>query len=386
MFTSDARRLAACERRVATRRVRRTALECVWALAIHASRSRRLRSFAARCGRAPSAASTMTPIVVFRRAFAEWRGRAVTAAADREREALVARGATARARRSKLPPCVREWRRVAREAARAAAAAAETRFGARTGALKFRAFRAFIASVYRAKDAASARERELTRAMEVRSRAREVLAEAEMIANRTSVEFDPVCAEPAEVDAMDEVDAVDRVAAAAGIAALPAPASPSPPPPSSNLLLHPPVVAPAATIESIDESAIFDLSADEQDVSVADDDDDKNLTPADAPNEKESKAAAAAVVAVAPPAAHSREYEVAYKAAYDAALAAAEAEAAALRARLADATNDVSRPTATVTNRYDVSQHVSDDKENAGGSEFDAGKRRTGGRNRRSPR
>ena len=32
----------------------------------------------------------------------------------------------------------------------------------------------------------------------MRSRAREVLAEAEMIANRTSVEFDPVCAEPAE--------------------------------------------------------------------------------------------------------------------------------------------------------------------------------------------
>ena len=55
LFTSEARRLAACERRVATRRVRRTALECVWALAIHASRSRRLRSFAARCGRAPSA-------------------------------------------------------------------------------------------------------------------------------------------------------------------------------------------------------------------------------------------------------------------------------------------------------------------------------------------
>ena len=79
----------------------------------------------------------------------------------------------------KLPPCVREWRRVAREAARAVLAA-ETRFGAKTEALKFRAFRAFIASVYRAKDAASARERELTRAMEVRSRAREVLAEAEM--------------------------------------------------------------------------------------------------------------------------------------------------------------------------------------------------------------
>mmetsp|Transcript_1363 Transcript_1363/g.5343 ORF Transcript_1363/g.5343 Transcript_1363/m.5343 type:complete len:1954 (+) Transcript_1363:238-6099(+) len=376
LFTSEARRLAACERRVATRRVRRTALECVWALAIHASRSRRLRSFAARCGRAPSAASAMTPTQLVRRAFAEWQSLAVTAAADREREALVARGATARARRSKLPPCVREWRRVAREALKAAAAA-ETRFGAKTEALKFRAFRAFIASVYRAKDAASARERELTRAMEVRSRAREVLAEAEMIANRTSVEFDPVCAEPAEVDAMDEVDAVDRVAAAAGIAALPAP-----PPPSSHPLLHPPVVAPAATIESIDESAIFDLSADEQDVSIADDDD-KNLTPPDAPNEKESKAeAAAAVVAVAPsPSAHSREYDVAYKAAYDAALAAAEAEAAALRARLAETRSiDASRP---ATNRYEGVTtnhlHVLDDKENAGGGENDAGKRRTGG-------
>ena len=226
--------------------------------------------------------------------------------------------------------------------------------------MKFRAFRAFIASVYRAKDAASARERELTRAMEVRSRAREVLAEAEMIANRTSMEFDPARAEPAE-----ELDTVEGVAAAAGIAALPAPASPSPSPPSSNLLLHPPVVAPAATIESIDESAIFDLSADEQDVSVADDaDDDKNLTPADAPNEKET-AAEAPVAAVAPPSAHSREYEVAYKAAFDAALAAAEAEAAALRARLADTTNDVSRRTAT-SHRNTRLNHVLDDKENAG--------------------
>ena len=178
-----------------------------------------------------------------------------------------------------------------------------------------------------------------------------------------------------EVDAVDEVDAMDRVAAAAGIAALPAP-----PPPSSHPLLHPPVVAPAATIESIDESAIFDLSADEQDVSIADDDD-KNLTPRDAPNEKELKAeAAAAVVAVAPsPSAHSREYDVAYKAAYDAALAAAEAEAAALRARLAETRYDASRP---VTNRYEGVTtnhlHVLDDKENAGGSENDAGKRRTG--------
>jgi len=316
----------------------------------------------------------MTPSSVIRRAFADWRGRAAAAAADREREALVARGATARARRARLPPCVREWRRVTRGAARAAAAA-ETRFGARTRALKFRAFRAFIASVYRARDAASARERELTRAMEVRSRAREVLAEAEMIANRTSVEFDPACAEPAE-----EVDAVDGVAAAAGIAALPAPASPSPSPPSSHLLLHPPVVAPtpAATIESIDESAIFDLSADEQDVSVADDDD-KNLTPPDAPNEKET-AAEAAVAAVAPPSAHSREYEVAYKAAYDAALAAAEAEAAALRARLADTTNDASRP---ATSHRNTRLHVLDDKENAG-PENDAPKRPTAGASARS--
>ena len=81
------------------------------------------------------------------------------------------------------------------------------------------------------------------------------------------------------------------------------------------------------------------------------------------------------MAAVAPPSAHSREYEVAYKAAYDAALAAAEAEAAALRARLADTHYDASRP---VTNRNTHLSHVSDDKENAGGSENDAGKRRTG--------
>ena len=79
------------------------------------------------------------------------------------------------------------------------------------------------------------------------------------------------------------------------------------------------------------------------------------------------------MAAVAPPSAHSREYEVAYKAAYDAALAAAEAEAAALRARLADTHYDASRP---VTNR-NTHLHVSDDKENAGGRENDAGKRRT---------
>ena len=107
------------------------------------------------------------------------------------------------------------------------------------------------------------------------------------------------------------------------------------------------------------------------------------MTPPDAPNEKESKAeAAAAVVAVAPsPSAHSREYDVAYKAAYDAALAAAEAEAAALRARLAETRSiDASRP---ATNRYEGVTtnhlHVLDDKENAGGGENDAGKRRTGG-------
>ena len=97
------------------------------------------------------------------------------------------------------------------------------------------------------------------------------------------------------------------------------------------------------------------------------------MTPRDAPNEKEAEAEAA-VVAVAPPSAHSREYEVAYKAAYDAALAAAEAEAAALRARLADTHYDASRP---VTNR-NTHLHVLDDKENARGSENDAGKRRTG--------
>ena len=70
------------------------------------------------------------------------------------------------------------------------------------------------------------------------------------------------------------------------------------------------------------------------------------------------------MAAVAPPSAHSREYEVAYKATYDAALAAAEAEAAALRARLADTTNDASHHTAT--SHRNTRLHVLDDKENAG--------------------
>ena len=82
------------------------------------------------------------------------------------------------------------------------------------------------------------------------------------------------------------------------------------------------------------------------------------------------------MAAVAPPSAHSREYEVAYKATYDAALAAAEAEAAALRARLADTTNDASHHTAT--SHRNTRLHVLDDKENAG-PENDAPKRPTAG-------
>ena len=73
-------------------------------------------------------------------------------------------------------------------------------------------------------------------------------------------------------------------------------------------------------------------------ISIADDDDDKNLTPRDAPNEKEAEAA---VVAVTPPSAHSREYEVAYKAAYDAALAAAVLGLHAAAMRLRDQAHNV---------------------------------------------
>ena len=128
----------------------------------------------------------MAPGEILHVAFTDWRTQAIESVAERERDALMARGALARARRTRCPAIVREWRRLARRTKRLNAVADE-RASVRARRLTFRAFRAFVASTL---DALGARERELTRAMEVRMRAREVLAEAEMIAGRTSVEFE----------------------------------------------------------------------------------------------------------------------------------------------------------------------------------------------------
>ena len=243
-----ARRLAACERRVATRRVRRTALECVRALAIHASRSRRLR-FAARCGQSPSAASTMTPSSVIRRAFAEWRGRAASAAADREREARGARGDDASEKGA--TPAVRP---------RVAPVARERRARGGGGDEVRRANEGVevssVSGVHRVRVSRERRgERARTGADEGDGgevAGREVLAEAEMIANRTSVEFDPACAEPAEERTRWTESRRRRV-------------SPRYPRrrrrrrrlrPISFFILQ---SAPAATIESIDESDLRPL-------------------------------------------------------------------------------------------------------------------------------
>ena len=341
--SNTSRRLAACERRVVCRRAKRIALECVWALAIHASKVRRLRSFAARRGYSPSPASSMAPGEILHVAFTDWRTQAIESVAERERDALMARGALVRARRTRCPAIVREWRRLARRTKRLDAVADE-RASVRARRLTFRAFRAFVASTL---DALGARERELTRAMEVRMRAREVLAEAEMIAGRTSVEFE-------EPEAAAEAEAA---LAPGHIAALPAPpAHPSPGIADTQVttaVIPPASQSPRHRVESIDESAIFDLSAD--DLDVVDDVDTDDVSP---PAEEQATAVTHAAPQQVPQ--HSREYEVAYRAAYDAALAAAAAEAAARRRAL-------STPAAPPTSKTVVSAFDSEnDKENAG--------------------
>ena len=337
--SNTSRRLAACERRVVCRRVKRIALECVWALAIHASKVRRLRSFAARRGYSPSPASSMAPGEILHVAFTDWRTQAIESVAERERDALMARGALARARRTRCPAIVREWGRLARRTKRLNAVADE-RASVRARRLTFRAFRAFVASTL---DALGARERELTRAMEVRMRAREVLAEAEMIAGRTSVEF-------------EEPEAAEAALAPVHIAALPAPPA-LPSPGIADTQVTTAVISlasqsPRHRVESIDESAIFDLSADDLDVDEHVDDD------ASPPAEEQATAVTHATPQQVPQ--HSREYEVAYRAAYDAALAAAAAEAAARR-------RASSTPAAPPTSKTgEVSAFHFDDKENAG--------------------
>ena len=275
-------------------------------------------------------------------AFTDWRTQAIESVAERERDALMARGALARARRTRCPAIVREWRRLARRTKRLDAVADE-RASVRARRLTFRAFRAFVASTL---DALGARERELTRAMEVRMRAREVLAEAEMIAGRTSVEFEEPEAEAAAEAALAPVH----------IAALPAPpAHPSPGIADTQVttaVIPPASQSPRHRVESIDESAIFDLSADDLDVDEHVDDD---VSP---PAEEQATAVTHAAPQQVPQ--HSREYEVAYRAAYDAALAAAAAEAAARR-------RASSTPAAPPTSKTVVSAFDSEnDKENAG--------------------
>jgi hypothetical protein len=322
--SNTSRRLAACERRVVCRRAKRIALECVWALAIHASKVRRLRSFAARRGYSPSPASSMAPGEILHVAFTDWRTQAIESVAERERDALMARGALVRARRTKRLDAV-----------------ADERASVRVRRLTFRAFRAFVASTL---DALGARERELTRAMEVRMRAREVLAEADMIAGRTSVEFE------------EPESAAEAALAPVHIAALPAP--PAPPPPGTADTQVTAVISiessqsPRHRVESIDESAIFDLSAD--DLDVVDDVDTDDASP---PAEEQ----ATAVTHATPQQVHqhSREYEVAYRAAYDAALAAAAAEAAARRRA---SSTPAAPPTSKTVSAFDSEN----DKENAG--------------------
>ena len=172
-------------------------------------------------------------------------------------------------------------------------------------------------------------------------RAREVLAEAEMIAGRTSVEFE-------EPEA-----AAEAALAPVHIAALPAP--PAPPSPGIADMQVTAVISiesPRHRVESIDESAIFDLSADDLDADLDVDDD---VSP---PAEEQATAVTHANPQQVPQ--HSREYEVAYRAAYDAALAAAAAEAAARR-------RASSTPAAPPTSKTVVSAFDSEnDKENAG--------------------
>ena len=281
----------------------------------------------------------MAPGEILHVAFTDWRTQAIESVAERERDALMARGALARARRTRCPAIVREWGRLARRTKRLNAVADE-RASVRARRLTFLAFRAFVASTL---DALGARERELTRAMEVRMRAREVLAEAEMIAGRTSVEF-------------EEPEAAEAALAPVHIAALPAPPA-LPSPGIADTQVTTAVISlasqsPRHRVESIDESAIFDLSADDLDVDEHVDDD------ASPPAEEQATAVTHATPQQVPQ--HSREYEVAYRAAYDAALAAAAAEAAARR-------RASSTPAAPPTSKTgEVSAFDFDDKENAG--------------------
>ena len=141
------------------------------------------------------------------------------------------------------------------------------------------------------------------------------------------------------------------------IAALPAP--PAPPSPGiadtqvTTAVIPPASQSPRHRVESIDESAIFDLSADDLDVDEHVDDD---VSP---PAEEQATAVTHAAPQQVPQ--HSREYEVAYRAAYDAALAAAAAEAAARRrASSTQAAPPISK-TKTVS-AFDSEN----DKENAG--------------------
>jgi hypothetical protein len=282
----------------------------------------------------------MAPGEILHVAFTDWRTQAIESVAERERDALMARGALVRARRTRCPAIVREWRRLARRTKRLDAVADE-RASVRVRRLTFRAFRAFVASTL---DALGARERELTRAMEVRMRAREVLAEADMIAGRTSVEFE------------EPESAAEAALAPVHIAALPAP--PAPPPPGTADTQVTAVISiessqsPRHRVESIDESAIFDLSAD--DLDVVDDVDTDDASP---PAEEQ----ATAVTHATPQQVHqhSREYEVAYRAAYDAALAAAAAEAAARRRA---SSTPAAPPTSKTVSAFDSEN----DKENAG--------------------
>jgi hypothetical protein len=284
----------------------------------------------------------MAPGEILHVAFTDWRTQAIESVAERERDALMARGALARARRTRCPAIVREWRRLARRTKRLNAVADE-RASVRARRLTFRAFRAFVASTL---DALGARERELTRAMEVRMRAREVLAEAEMIAGRTSVEFE-------EPEAAAEAEAA---LAPVHIAALPAPpAHPSPGIVDTQVttaVIPPASQSPRHRVESIDESAIFDLSAD--DLDVVDDVDTDDVSP---PAEEQATAVTHAAPQQVPQ--HSREYEVAYRAAYDAALAAAAAEAAARRRA---SSTPAAPPTSKTVSAFDSEN----DKENAG--------------------
>jgi hypothetical protein len=123
----------------------------------------------------------------------------------------------------------------------------------------------------------------------------------------------------------------------------------------TTAVIPPASQSPRHRVESIDESAIFDLSAD--DLDVVDDVDTDDASP---PAEEQ----ATAVTHATPQQVHqhSREYEVAYRAAYDAALAAAAAEAAARRRASSTPAAPPTSKTKTVVSAFDSEN----DKENAG--------------------